>query len=96
MPEIEGGFRSTDNLEDFFGTAKGLTDTERLECARRVRVTCRAIQLARAAEYDSISEVVNLEWNRTFFRRTAREGENRSAAAAATCEVRCPGLSAPG
>ena len=86
----------SDNLEDFFGTAKGLTDTERLECARRVRVTCRAIQLARAAEYDSISEVVNLEWNRTFFRRTAREGENRSAAAAATCEVRCPGLSAPG
>ena len=54
------------DLDGFFGTAKGLEDRDRLDCARRVRATCRAIQLARGMHYDSILEVVHLEWNRTF------------------------------
>ena len=54
------------DLDDFFGTAKGESEQDRLECARRVRVTCRAVQLARSGQYDSIIEIVHLEWNRTF------------------------------
>ena len=56
--------RKVRNLDDFFGTNKGLSDDERVECARRVRVTCRAIQLARGG-CASLSEVVALEWSRT-------------------------------
>ena len=56
---------SCNGLEDFFGTPKGMTDIDRLNCARRVRVTCRAMQLARGMHYDSILEIVHLEWNKT-------------------------------
>jgi hypothetical protein len=33
--------KNVQRLDDFFGTTKGLSDDERVECARRVRVTCR-------------------------------------------------------
>ena len=52
-------------LDDFFGTTKGLTDDERVECAWRVRVTCRAVQLARSGRYGSTQELVALEWFRS-------------------------------
>ena len=68
LQEAIDPFMSTrcNGLEDFFGTLKGMTDMDRLNCARRVRVTCRAMQLARGMHYDSILEIVHLEWNRTF------------------------------
>ena len=51
------------SLDDFFGTSKGLSDERKLECARRVRVTCRAVHLSRIAHYESLNELVLMEWS---------------------------------
>lgn len=57
--------KPTGCLDDFFGTYRGMDPKSKVECARRVRVTCRAVQLARSGEYDSLEELVAMEWQRT-------------------------------
>ena len=53
-----------EHLDDVFGVRRDLTLAERLACANKVRVACRAIQLFRNAPYQSLQEVVSMEWNR--------------------------------
>ena len=52
------------DLDDFFGTRKGLSDAHKLVCALRVRVTCRAVLLFRAGSFapSCLRDVVGIEW----------------------------------
>ena len=54
---------TVDCIDDFFGVRKGMDISSRVNCAKRVRVTCRAIQLARISPDVSLPEIVQLEWN---------------------------------
>ena len=58
-----------DSIDDFFAVRKGMTTHERIECARRIRVTCQVVRRARGGGYEltqrTITELVDTEWQNT-------------------------------
>ena len=57
------GLSRVTRLDDFFATGRSMTVKQKLESARRVRVTCRVVHLVRVLDHASPDELVRMEWS---------------------------------